>query len=150
MLHLKRGMRDSPRSKNLPPNCWKEWGQFSGRRGGGGQPESWWGQRDFCQQVARFFLELLRPVHQSFWMNGILHVRAEVVSVSKTRKNIQKSDEKVTVELYGHFRCLQVPYSKWNYIQLEIPWVRQYLVNFTCLEGIVNATRPSQFSQVSA
>ena len=31
----------------------------------------------------------------------------------------------------------------------EIHWVRQYLVNFTGVVGIVSATKPSQFSQVA-
>ena len=34
----------------------------------------------------------------------------------KIRKNIYRFDVQVTFELYSHFRCLQVIYSKLNYI----------------------------------
>ena len=38
------------------------------------------------------------------------------LAVSKIRKNIYRSDVQVAFELYGHFRWLQVLYSKWNNI----------------------------------
>ena len=61
---------------------------------------------------------------------------------------------KITLEFYSNFRGLQILYSKWNYIysvlsysvdfkaprSFEIHWVRQYMVKFMDLEGIVNTT----------
>ena len=68
------------------------------------------------------------------------------IAVSKIRKNICRSDGQVTFELYGRFRSLQILYSKQNYIHwvllrsFEIHLIRQNLVNFLDLVGIVNAT----------
>ena len=38
------------------------------------------------------------------------------IPVSKIRKNIYRSDERVTLALNSHLRCLQVLYTKQNYI----------------------------------
>ena len=43
------------------------------------------------------------------------YIRRNILHCKENRKNIDRSDVKVTFELYGHFRCLQVLYSKWNY-----------------------------------
>ena len=67
-------------------------------------------------------------------------------------KNIYRSGLHMTFELCGYFRCLQALCSKLNYIyyilsysvdfkltgSFEIHWVRQCLVNFTGVVGIVN------------
>ena len=37
-------------------------------------------------------------------------------AVSKITKTIYPSDVQATFQLYSHFLCLQVVYSKWNYI----------------------------------
>ena len=76
-------------------------------------------------------------------------------AVSKIRENIYRSNIQVTFELYSHFRCLQVLDSKIKTTftkccltqwisklprSFEIHWIRQNLVNFTGLMGIVNIT----------
>ena len=38
-------------------------------------------------------------------------VEQNKMSMSKTRKNVYRSDAQVTFEFYGHFRCLQVLFS---------------------------------------
>ena len=47
-------------------------------------------------------------------------------AVAKIIKNIYRPDIQVTFKLYGHFRCLQVLCSKWNYICCTVffkaPW----------------------------
>ena len=48
------------------------------------------------------------------------------IPVSKFRINIFRSDGQVEFELYDHFRCLQVIYSKYNYIY----YVLSYSVDF--------------------
>ena len=39
-----------------------------------------------------------------------------IYALSEIRKNICRSDIEDIVKLYGHFRCLQVLYSKQKYI----------------------------------
>ena len=59
------------------------------------------------------YLSLLSLLGERYWSSYLgLHIN----SVSKTRKNIYRSEEQVTFELCIHFRCLQVLYSKSNYI----------------------------------
>ena len=82
----------------------------------------------------------------------------------KNRKNIYRSNVQVAFELYGHlfmgpFIGHKTTFTKYCLTRwvsklpgnFEIHWVRQYLVNFMCLAGIVNTgfTSPSQFAQVS-
>ena len=68
-------------------------------------------------------------------------------------KRINRSDIQVIFQLYGHFICLQVLYSKYNSITkycltqwiLKLPGAFKSLckavpVKFTGLVGIVNAT----------
>ena len=70
--------------------------------------------------------------------------------VSKIRKEYLQVQRKSYFWALRSFRCLRVLYSKQNYIyrltqwiaklfgNFEIHCVRQYLVNFTSLAGIVN------------
>ena len=80
------------------------------------------------------------------WAYTTLHT----VSMSNIRKNIYMSFVQATFELYCHFRCLQVLYSKLNYITKY--WLTQrisklpcslksteYPINFTGLVDIANA-----------
>ena len=47
-------------------------------------------------------------------------------TVSKIRKNIFRFDVQVGFELYGHLGCLQVLYSKWNYIHKVLSYPVDY------------------------
>ena len=49
-----------------------------------------------------------------------------IVAVYKIRKIIYRSDVEATFELRGHFRCLQVLYSKWNYIYNALSYSVDY------------------------
>ena len=65
--------------------------------------------------------------------------KTNAVSVSKCWTNIYRPDEQESFELYGNFICLQVFYSKHNYIYGVLTHsVRPYLVNCVGLVGIVN------------
>ena len=69
------------------------------------------------------------------------------LTVSKIRKKVYRSDIKVIFELYSHFRSF-IP-NKTMFItyclsglpgSFKIHWVRQLLVHFMVVVGIVNAT----------
>ena len=59
------------------------------------------------------YLSLPSLLSERHWSS---HLGLHIISVSNTRKNTYRSDIQVTFDLYSHFRCLQIFYSKWNYI----------------------------------
>ena len=54
-------------------------------------------------------------------------------------------DFEITFELYGHFRCIQVLHSKWNYIY----WVLSYSVGFQSSPRANKQTNKKQNSRNS-